>query len=467
MFVAVEDVPHEQLVRLPRTAFSDQEWEQLDEEDQDAIFENDQESQGRVDQLAQVFIGDWRWQSDPQNMDESEYVENYFEPWLESRARASELYDILSRRRYQELVRFAEGMGLDDSDVDSVLNDLISLQNYWAFGFGGWQASDFHVETRASLYADKDRWQDEIEGMFVDEVERAIKKIDDETNGDINLDIDDFDLQNRKRYPSIEVEWDPGVYFHATLDEVAVERDASDLLRERAEEMGGTAGKKYEELESAPPEERVVYRWPDGFYVQDLTIDEIKKEGPTQGICVHREDMGYLKAVRKGEIKILSLRRPSGKPLFTIEASLDKQGRIKDINQVKGKANRLPGFDLGKVGDMYPIKRDEVERILEFIAVGAKPLMSEDLELPLENISDVAPAAMQVYELYNQRDPWATKMMKRIGVRELPPAEETTWTPVTRAEDNPGRACGLHGEACTGFCRPYRRRTRRNGLRFR
>jgi hypothetical protein len=169
--------------------------------------------------------------------------------------------------------------------------------------------------------------------------------------------------------------------------------------------------------------------------------------------------MGYGKAVRDGEIKILSIRRPSGKPLFTIEAQLaprrriDEEPKFTHYEQIKGKANRLPGFDLGKTGTEFPIKRDEVKRVYEFVEGG--PYTSSNIAV--DDIRDMKPAVKQVNALFRAGDPWAVKLMTDLGIEDVNYRMVTKGTGESLRE-NPGPACGLHDQKCTGFCRPYQRR---------
>ena len=104
-------------------------------------------------------------------------------------------------------------------------------------------------------------------------------------------------------------------------------------------------------------------------------------------MCVGRDDMGYKQAVIAGEIQILSLRTPGGRPKFTFEIDMDGQ-KVKGISQIKGKANRLPGFDLGKAESRTPghgqaaskMKIEEVKKIFEVVnAMGIQPRSVYDL----------------------------------------------------------------------------------------
>ena len=242
---------------------------------------------------------------------------------------------------------------------------------------------------------------------------------------------------------------------------------------------------------SPPPEERVVYRWPDGFYVQDLLPSELAAEGKAMGMCVGRADMGYGQAVRDNEIKILSLRRPSGKPLFTFEASIAKGGddqfRITEFDQIKGKANRLPGFDLGKEGYLTQrevvgerkwsenkfaimaaarsIKREEVQRAIEYIKSTPAPITATDL----------MPALTAIALLSLDGDKWASDIVNKskalqLGIEDdrhvLEGIVSSSATQLSskapEPKQNPDRKCGIHDSQCTGFCRPYQRNVRRN-----
>src|ERR1044072_8762186 len=129
----------------------------------------------------------------------------------------------------------------------------------------------------------------------------------------------------------IEVSFETGLTVFAVFDPdhaaQFVEDAIADEARERVDEDDEPP---FEDPADAPPaEERVVYRWEEGFYVLDLLPSEPPEEGKARGMGVGRPDMGYGRAVARGEIKILSVRRPSGKPLFTIEASM-KEGRIRN-----------------------------------------------------------------------------------------------------------------------------------------
>lgn len=105
-----------------------------------------------------------------------------------------------------------------------------------------------------------------------------------------------------------------------------------------------------------------------------LDPDEIKTEGRALNHCVGRNDMGYIDRVEKGEIQLYSIRDPKNNSLFTVEAN------GKQIIQVKGLRNRLPGF--GNGADTMT-KQEEVNAILEWF---------EQMGVDSSSVSDLRPA---------------------------------------------------------------------------
>jgi hypothetical protein len=133
-----------------------------------------------------------------------------------------------------------------------------------------------------------------------------------------------------------------------------------------------------EDAASEEAEDNVVYRFcgtneciggasARNMYVASLTPKQLRKEGTELGICVGRPDMPYGKNLRNGIIEIYSIRTESGRSKFTIERSVSGG----DIRQVKGKANRLPGYEPGKYDLTKP---DEVRLVVEFLtSLGMSP----------------------------------------------------------------------------------------------
>ncbi len=134
-----------------------------------------------------------------------------------------------------------------------------------------------------------------------------------------------------------------------------------------------------------PADDNKVYTFRDGFYVAELPASALRQEGRELGICVGSH--GYPEKVRSGRTKIFSLRTAAGRPKFTIEA--DMMHGMSDpvaIRQVKGKGNRLPGFDAGGGGTF---KADEVAKLAEFIrSLGIDPAGVNDMKPAMRALTD-------------------------------------------------------------------------------
>lgn len=462
MFVPAEQIPHEELVRLPRKAFQQEEWDVLDEDTQEEIYENDESSKQRIDKLVAVFVGAYKYATEIDDGYRRDQVMEFFLDRLGQEGGSS----IMERgkfRLYNALHDLAEENGLDTRAFDEIVDDVMSNDNLYETTRG--RGDVYTEELQAYVYIDDDEWGDLVKVMYPDEILRAASRIEDETDDTIDLDRESGWKDGQRwsgalaffaNASAYEKDWDTGDYVGVDAAWSYIE----DRIRERIDEEGTVeAIPAYAELEGKPATERVVYRWPDGFYVQELLAEELPQESKDMGICVGDPGYGYARAVKRGEIKIYSLRRPAGKPLFTMEIDLDDKGRISGVKQVKGKANRLPGFDSGKVGDRFPIKRDEVERLYQFIE-GPMANLTAPPGVAVDDIKDVEPAVAQVNELFHKGDKWAVKLLSSLGIEPETPTLPSGEPPAENPPSSRDR-CGVHGSACTGFCVPYRRTPRR------
>jgi hypothetical protein len=139
-----------------------------------------------------------------------------------------------------------------------------------------------------------------------------------------------------------------------------------------------------------------------------LRPSDLRLEGAIMRHCVGDVGMGYVKALREGEVQIWSLRDRRNKPHFTLEVDGSFDDRTDDdpllltltpafyrgraIKQIKGKANRLPGL-AGKQSSEIT-KPDEV-------IIWAHVL--EDLDVDIHQVDDlnsqyVAPLARNARE---------------------------------------------------------------------
>ncbi len=459
MFVKLEQLTSEQIRELPRSAFTNDEWDELDEDDSEWIEEHDTESQERVDDLAKLFIQRYEWEARGENRNYND-IESGLEHHLASHA--GELYKEVPSDTYDEVAAYAVALGVDEGEVDKIFNELLADTNNYDItsdSHDGVSNVIYSEEISGNLYIEKEDFADEMAACTPGELVRAAKKINRETDGVVDIDFDDVNKGNRKHWTG-EWTFDTGTYMVASI------KNFEHLADQAREELDQIEVPDTKDLPGAPPpEERVVFRWPDGFYIQDLLPSELPAEGKTMGMCVGRPDMGYGKAVRAGECKIFSLRRPSGKPLFTIEATPSikdrpgRQGKPASIDQIKGKANRLPGFDLGKDRDVHlgstgaeaahqaalNIKRDEVEKVIDYL---------ESIDIDPTSVDDLWPALVAIALLNSKGDPWAKTLAPKIPGLNKKLNEEAK-------KQNPALCPMGHGDGCAGFCLPYVRRRRK------
>ncbi len=145
-----------------------------------------------------------------------------------------------------------------------------------------------------------------------------------------------------------------------------------DSIEEQLESAADDAANSVPQVEErGPATDKIVYKVQHpkfaGFYLADLPANALTNEGDAQSICVGDPDQGYIGLVYQGKLKIMSLRYPTGKTLMTFEFDIDGSGAITRCKQIKGKANRLPGFDKAYGRDKKFIKPQEVEVALEIL----------------------------------------------------------------------------------------------------
>lgn len=117
-------------------------------------------------------------------------------------------------------------------------------------------------------------------------------------------------------------------------------RRGVDIMQLTTEEMINKINEWDEELaanmDQAVADEgagEVVYRYPDGWTIRSVQPEECGDEGEQMGHCVG----SYAERVRRGDMKILSLRDPNNNPHVTMEVLPDGT-----VNQIQGKENRVP-----------------------------------------------------------------------------------------------------------------------------
>lgn len=354
------------LASMPRLSFSQDEFDALDSDVQEAIHDRDPESAAVIaclhDELEAALNPAHVQAHEEETAGEYAYL---FEEWCDSIS-DRDLLRVIGRFYSAEMQDLAD----DGFDQETILGALKNYHNYdveftndahgcvWFQELGDRESSvemSYLLEHVSNLCK---------RVPLPDEIEVACGGLDDVNADDITT------LQNvasgKKRYGDISftVSCEGGL--------------GASPNWERVKEDLGEAVPDLVEIDDRSDEERVVHRFKNGSYVLDLKADELAAEGKELGMCVGRKDMPYERMLRRGDAKIFSVRTAAGRPKFTIEAAVE-DGKVTSVEQVKGKGNRVPGFDR----DMNPktFKPSEVEMIVEFCeAIGIHPGTVDDLK---------------------------------------------------------------------------------------
>ena len=275
---------------------------------------------------------------------------------------------------------------IDDDSFDEAMGEALGdINNYpsekWEIDFYNYYRPGnriIHFGVSDGLYYSfDDEEEDKLKEMSDDLIKLVVDDLD---NPDCIVRAEDFIKARDSRYCSIE-RWggDPVWEICANPDWSLVEEDLVNHFGEPEEEEG-------DDEDVGPPAERVLHVFPDGAYIQELLPSEIPPEGRALRHCLGGKEYGprYIQAVRDKEIKIISIRTVAGRPKMTMEVAIDEDGKSLRVKQVKGKANRLPGWDLHKVG-VGKVKEDEVDKAIKAVKVlGLDPWKVKDLIPALE-----------------------------------------------------------------------------------
>lgn len=330
IFVPLEEVSEAQLLKLPRDAFSDDEWEELDEDIQAYIHEHDEASKERIAVIVDYFTGYYETVTDEENIETE--ADEYFSMHLAESAGYEmpipvEITDEALERFESwdpQVVRDAIQEVAQDSDV---YRSSVVEHSY----YGSCESdSVYEYEAQINIYIELDDLVDDWKALFPDERQIAIEEIQRETSDAIDLERNPVRWDDR--YPRYESYVDTGKVVCFYVDEDKFYDAIADQLEgvEPVIDVDRT------------PEERVFMTLPDGFYVQELMPYELKDESKALGICVGDPRYGYGTEIARGRIKILSLRTASGRSKLTFEVELGADAQPVRVVQIKGMSNRLP-----------------------------------------------------------------------------------------------------------------------------
>lgn len=312
------------------------------------------------------------------------YSEAYFEPWLQDHA-SDVLEAARKENRIGDLIEALEESGVSELSLEEFFlrMDLYSIEaeSHSHYGRGIYSVSEDNYENEHD-WSDMLHWSDAAKNLdefcekHYDDLEWSVyeyayKRIDRRTYFSLQTDKDNTEFR-RVSYSlsfSIVVNFD----VDAVIEGLNTEFEGFGAEQEPEEEIEQDA------FYTLPPQM-------GGFVVKKLSAKELPEESKQLGICVGKPQYGYTDAVKQGKIDIWSVRTPSGRSKFTIEAA-KKDGEVTGIVQVKGKANRLPGFTPGE-RDPSNVKADEVKMLEKFFT---------DINIDPWTISDLKPGMQAVY----------------------------------------------------------------------
>lgn len=352
----LEDMTGEEITSLPRSAFSDDEWDELDEDLQEAVREGDKESQARIQRMVDEFVNHHKAIIEPDMHYLHERLEEDFDyyfseaggdfvGYINDRMRRS------SQREMETIFEKFKADGYSEEQIYSAFNEAMDDRDNWDFNYDTdeYHGGFFQASTSESFYMERNDIEDLIEDMYYDEIEAALEEINRET--DLSLEAKDLD-----RKFGIDIE--DYVRYFATADP-----DWDRVSEAMESSLSGEEPEGGEEAEDI--EDRIIYRFKDGWYVVDLLPEELPAEGRKRGLCVGSKQYGYAEAIKEGNTKILSMRDADDRRIFTIELRTEP---YKYVRQIKADNNALPGVN-------------DLPRIKEFLTQG--------LGLPWKKIKDI------------------------------------------------------------------------------
>lgn len=434
IYVPLDDLSEDEIVALPRKAFSEDEWDELGENLQWHIYDSHEEDRERAEAIMEFLKDAYENTQNSYGYDESSEIE-VFEQWLNEQVYHGEILDRVGSET-DDIISDFEEQGFHEAQIEAAIKEALEDQNNWDVEISDSSSGTYHYPIQGSIYIDS-RWLNaEIDWkapFFESDISIALDMLKDESRS--AWDVYEYGLSNfterlwkmimpeaqwremwrrkfesyRGRYADVPFEkwpYDLKKRPHGALE--ASPAGFEDYLKRQHRpdisiyeidtELFLTAEPNWDYIrtdvtdklesvvpgkaltEQRPPEEdNRIMELADGFYVADLSPQELPLEGKKMGICVGQPSYGYGRAVMEGGTKILSLRRPSGKPLLTFEVEMDGDIFI-DVVQIKGKGNRLPGWDRGGTG-RGQVKEHEVRLATEVVKrLGIDPEDVEDLQ---------------------------------------------------------------------------------------
>jgi hypothetical protein len=382
LIIPWEDFPREELLRMDRKDFTDAEWADLPEDIAGHIWDYDEEIQEQIGALADFLYDHFMYVKEP---DADMMVEYHGDAFDEPLSRATD--DDFDSEEIENIREEFEAF--DEDDVQAALEDALRYSGHYRFELEPWNwggyvdALSWYTLDHESFYLEGQSIRDAIEdaGIQYDrQIQDALAKVYDATDGQLDIDLDEFLRARDQRYSAYETYVDTGMA-------LVIYPDWDEIRNAVAYDLGEPPEKEVEELPPPrEPGERVLLTLKDGFELVELLPEELRDQSRKQSICVGDPRYGYGRAIKLGRTKILSLQTKAGKPKFTFEVALDQAGDVAGCVQVKGYGNRVPGWAYGE-GRQGKFKQHEVEMVLECLDyLGCIPDEVDDIKPALDHM---------------------------------------------------------------------------------
>lgn len=432
--------------------FSEEQWEALEAADwTDNITERDSGAASRIDNFVDTLKTRVGHLEDP----DEDYVMEMAGDSLDYDISDSDWERIHDVDGVDELMEQWIADGFSEDQVENAITDAFhDINNYNlevdtnADPYYSYGSSLIRTLVTDSFWMDSHDVEALVEGMSDKEIEIAVGKINEEQDA-VSFETGMFEK-------SFAAWKKPGVweYWEIQIDEAAhyavdanpnMEKIASDV----EENLTGVAPEGSLSEEAGDMDEsRILYRFDDGSFIYNVLAEEMPWEGKKLRHCVGNKGMGYIQKVKAGKNEIYSLRTAQNKPVLTIQYDLQD----KAIHQIKGKANRLPGYAAMRIEGAEVIKPDEVKKIVEFIqSIGLDPWTDLTVkDYAPYPIPDLHPALVET-----MGEPWAPPAATLPAVDAR--AKAISFMSGNKRRRNPAApSCPTHlGEACgSGFCIP-------------
>lgn len=389
-YVPLSELSEDQILRLPLSAFTMEELGQLTDDQRAIIISMDRDSFHRRQALAKEVRSAMMYVIDPM-FGYSHYMEMSEDDIDDELAHFQPRWD-----KYEDKIDALQKdyPGLSEEDFyETMVTELANINNYeWeaiSYGADAYNECDVKVDVQPSPTIDlgDKETRDDIRELTPYEIDYVFEfDLDEESDYFDQRRIDDLKKMIARKHFEYVLELD--------------EAPAQICGKLRWDVLEKSFRSQIVEISDEPPPElgERVHTFADGAYVQSLTPEELPNEGKRMGMCVGKPEMGYIEALTNNDIRILSLRTEGGRPKMTISIELDNEGRMEAIEQIKGKANRLPGWNLGEEG-RGKFKDDEFAKAIELVDVlGFRPAVVEDLGYGIDYVEENPGKAPKSYQ---------------------------------------------------------------------